>query len=326
MSQVASNTKLPEYKNPTETMPSPPPPSCNISESHTLLEYKACMRSSTWWGYFRQTIDDLLVKSNIHSCNQNKNKDGSINKRHAYTGCMDNKWGKCKARFPQQLFDQTKVNKETGSLDVKKKESWLNTFTPVLTYIFHCNTDVTCLMSGTAMKSVILYVSDYITKAPLKTHVIFESIRSIFTKNMELVNGTLPSREKARRLMAKVVNLLSARMEMGAVMISMYLLGHPDHYTNCRFVPFYWQNYVTEAHKFWHPDESIEYKVKVALVKLKGKIIGLSPVFDYMYSAPELEHLNLYDWIKRCTREKIPCKSSKSKSKSTDEIRDTTKN
>ncbi|KAF8237074.1 hypothetical protein L208DRAFT_1041622, partial [Tricholoma matsutake] len=100
--------------------------------------------------------------------------------------------------------------------------------------------------------------------------------------------------------MAKVVNLLSAKMEMGAIMISMYLLGNPDHYTNCTFIPFYWQSYVTEAHKFWHT----EYNAKVALIKLKGKIVGLSPVFDYMYRAPELEHMNLYDWIKRCTREK----------------------
>ncbi|KAF8238525.1 hypothetical protein L208DRAFT_1202582, partial [Tricholoma matsutake] len=98
--------------------------------------------------------------------------------------------------------------------------------------------------------------------------------------------------------MAKVVNLLSAKMEMGAGMISMYLLGNPDHYTNCSFVSFYWQSYVNEVRKFWHPDESTEHKAKVALVKLQGKIIGLSPIFDYMYRASELEHMNLYDWIR----------------------------
>ncbi|KAF8237073.1 hypothetical protein L208DRAFT_1249601 [Tricholoma matsutake] len=182
ISQIELNANLPEYKNPTETMPSPPPPLCNVSDSHILSECKACVTSSTWQEYFRQIVDDLLLKSNIHKCNRNKNKDGSVNKKHVYTGRMDNKWGKCKARFPWALSNETKVDKETGSLDMKKKESWLNTFTPALTYIFCCNTDVTYLMSGTAMKSVILYVSDYITKAPLKTHVIFESIKSIFIK------------------------------------------------------------------------------------------------------------------------------------------------
>ncbi|KAF8224644.1 hypothetical protein L208DRAFT_1310115 [Tricholoma matsutake] len=79
---------------------------------------------------------------------------------------------------------------------------------------------------------------------------------------MELVSGTLPNREKARRLTAKIVNLLSAKMEMSAVMISMYLLGNTDHYTNCSSVFFYWQSYVNEVCKFWHPTESTEYKAK----------------------------------------------------------------
>ena len=47
--------------------------------------------------------------------------------------------------------------------------------------------------------------------------------------------------------MTKVANLLSAKAEMGAPMISMYLLGNPDHYTGHKFVTFYWQSFVHEA-------------------------------------------------------------------------------
>ncbi len=36
-----------------------------------------------------------------------------------------------------------------------------------------CNTDVTSLSSGTAIKAVVLYISNYITKSSLKTHVGF---------------------------------------------------------------------------------------------------------------------------------------------------------
>ena len=53
---------------------------------------------------------------------------------------------------------------------------------PIVTYLYHCNTDITSLSSGTAIKAVVLYVSDYITKSTLKTHTIFESIKSVFTK------------------------------------------------------------------------------------------------------------------------------------------------
>ena len=121
MSQIESNTKLSEYMNPTETMLFPPPPSFNSSEPHSSSECMTCVKSSTGWEYFGLTVDDLLTKSNIHNCNRNQNKDGSVDKKHAYTGCMDNKWGKCKARFPRALLDQTMVNKETGSLDMEKE-------------------------------------------------------------------------------------------------------------------------------------------------------------------------------------------------------------
>lgn len=67
----------------------------------------------------------------------------------------------------------------------------------MVTYLLHCNTDVTSLASGTAIKGVIMYMSDYITKTALKTHVIFDSIRMVFQKNGEMIGGMLPQKEKA---------------------------------------------------------------------------------------------------------------------------------
>ncbi|KAF8871635.1 hypothetical protein BD779DRAFT_1453688, partial [Infundibulicybe gibba] len=187
----------------------------------------------------------------------------------------------------------------------------MNSITPLVSYIFRCNTDVTSLNSGTAVKEVVIYVSDYITKSSLKTHVIFDSIKSIFAKNCEMIGGSLPSKEKARQLMTKVVNLLSTKMEMGAPMICMYLLGNPDHYTDHKFVNFYWQSYVSEARRVWCADENLDITNstdKFTLIKQKGKLVGLSPVFDYIYRASELENMTLYDWVCQCTRVKIPAK------------------
>ena len=97
------------------------------------------------------------------------------------------------------------------------------------------------------IKVVVLYVSDHITKSTLKTHTIFDSIRSVFQRNSEMMNGSLPMKEKAQRFMTKVANLLSAKAEMDALMICMYLLGNPNHYTSHSFILFYWQSYVGEV-------------------------------------------------------------------------------
>ncbi|TFK64422.1 hypothetical protein BDN72DRAFT_774636, partial [Pluteus cervinus] len=165
---------------------------------------------------------------------------------------------------------------------MKKHEEWINTFTPVLSYLFRCNTDVTSLKSGTAINSVAEYVTNYITKSALKTYTIFEIIRSVFQQNITVLSGDMKRKDKARKLMTRIVNLLSAKMELGSPMISMYLLGNPDHYTNAKFTAFYWKSYVNEARKF-----------------------GVSVVHDYIYRPRELEDMSLYDFIGCCKRESV---------------------
>ena len=200
------------------------------------------------------------------------------------------------------MFENTHVDPETGSINIKKKEQWINSITPVLTYIFHCNTDVTCMWSGTALKAVVLYISDYITKSGLKTHVVFDAIKSIFEKNQDILDCDTSEKDKARRLMNKMVNLLSTKQEMGAPMICMHLLGHPDHYTSHSFVSFFWKTYVNEVYHTWCPGNKEIKPAKVTLLKCNKNIIGVSQVDDYIYRPTEIENMCLYDWIRCCKR------------------------
>jgi hypothetical protein len=266
--KAAENTNTDNYSDPTETMPNPPPPKCKNIHSTDEIPCKACINLDSWWLKFRHTVDDLLMRSNVHSCERGQNKNGTRHKGKSSASCKDNKWGRCKAQFPRPIFLKSIID-DTGAIVMKKIEPWLNTFTPLVTYLFRCNTDVTSLSSGTAIKAVVIYVSDYITKTTLKTHTVFDSIRSVFHKNSEMIGGTLPMQEKARRIMTKIVNLLSAKAEMGSPMICMYLLGNPDHYTSHIYTPFYWQSFVTEARQDFDINENEVQKV--TLIKKKRK-------------------------------------------------------
>ena len=73
----------------------------------------------------------------------------------------------------------------TGTLSLKKLEQWLNTITPLATFLLRCNTDVTSLLSGTAVKAVVAYITDYITKQSLRTYTVFEVIKSVIDRNVE---------------------------------------------------------------------------------------------------------------------------------------------
>jgi len=191
----------PNYQNPTQTLPDPPPPLCE-NKACNEKNCKNCQQLETWWQKFRKITNDLIFESNVHD----------------RPGCI-NKYGNCKARFPRNLFTQTEVDPKTGALNVKKGEPWINTLTPLVTYLLKCNSDITSLLSGTAIKAIVAYISDYVTKPGLKIYSIFDA---------------------------------------GGSMASLYLLENPNHYTSHEFIPVYWKNYVREVLKYWRSEKNLE--------------------------------------------------------------------
>ena len=119
--------------------------------------------------------------------------------------------------------------------------------------------------------------------------------------------------------MVKIVNAMTVKQEIGSLMACAYLLGHPDHYTNYKFHPFYWRMFVGEVKRAWgqiSPDNKYD-KSLVMLVRLNdesGNLVALSPVIDYELRPPELQQMTLYDWIRLTDQERIPKSCEKSPS------------
>src|SRR6202020_259932 len=262
---------------------------------------------NVWWKRFADTVDDLILRSNVHNCGRNLSSGEKADKKDRPT-CMT-KHGTCKARFPRQIFEQTQVDPKTGALNMKKGEAWINTLTPCVTYLLRCNSDVTSLLSGTSIKAIVAYVTDYVTKPGLKTYSIFDSIKSVFTKNTEMLGGTMKQKEKARPLITQIINSLTSKMEIGSPMASLYLLNNPDHYTSHKFITVYWKGYVREAMNAFQcikdQDEDIT-KEKVVLQKSQNGYVGLTSVYDYIYRPNKYNDICLYEWIQLARRVKIP--------------------
>src|SRR6202789_3264273 len=241
------------YKDPTLTMPDPVPLSCGSCRNQEEF-CELCVINQKWWDKFMLTVDDIILRSNVHRCNagasiknnHNQNPSESTSKNLAPKGpkgCLD-QYGNCKARFPRNIYEETIVDADDGHIFMKKLESMLNTFTPVLSYLTRSNTDVTSLLSETSIKAIVSYISDYICKPALKTYQIFSSMYDVFENPNEETNI---KGNNTRRLLLKIVNLLSSKMEIGSPMAPMYLLGNPDHYMSHEFIPFWWKNYVNDV-------------------------------------------------------------------------------
>ncbi|KAE9387581.1 hypothetical protein BT96DRAFT_960361 [Gymnopus androsaceus JB14] len=168
---IAAAEAAPSYITPECTLPIPPPPTC---DDCTKENCPTCLTYSKWFLKYQHTIDNLVFKSNWHECFRGIGKDGTIiNKAKFESSCLNNNFKQYKARFPRECFPESVVDPDTGHISLKKGEKWLNDVIPALTYLVHGNTDVTSLMSGTAIKAAVVYIADYITKTGLKTHVVF---------------------------------------------------------------------------------------------------------------------------------------------------------
>ena len=60
--QVHENMKAEEYQDPTQTLPDPPPEfkECDCKKC------ESCENTANWWKIFKNTVDDLVLRSNVH--------------------------------------------------------------------------------------------------------------------------------------------------------------------------------------------------------------------------------------------------------------------
>ncbi|KAI0351828.1 hypothetical protein OH77DRAFT_1370963, partial [Trametes cingulata] len=144
------------YIDPISVMPSPPPPSV-FQDDDALRD---------WYRRLCGDADEIAYISNRHDSRHSK-------------GCLRGKTQYCRARFPREVRPVTMVDPENGALRFKHLDPWLNTYNPVLSYLLRCNSDMTCLLSGTQVRAIIAYVTDYVTKSQLKTYSVFEAVKSV---------------------------------------------------------------------------------------------------------------------------------------------------
>lgn len=62
--------------------------------------------------------------------------------------------------------------------------------------------------------------------------------------------------DAARKLILKIVNSLTSKLEIGSPMASLYLLNNPDHYTSHEFINFWWRSFVSDVAEAWDRDNA----------------------------------------------------------------------
>ncbi len=255
--------------------------------------------AGSWVVEMQHEADRVVHMSNRHDQNHGK-------------GCWRGKPGYCRARFPRDIVDTSQIDRSSGAIRFKHLEPWLNTYNPTLSFLLRCNSDVTCLLSGTQVKSVMAYVTDYVTKTKLTTESFFTTVRTIFDRNVDvLLDAQTQPASVARTLVVKTVNAIGSAAETGGPMVCASLLGQPDHYTGHKFKVFYWHTY----YRWIRTEVDVLQDIatdqdRVLLGKTADGIVQLNKVLDYTCRPVDFGAFCLFDYLRDTEVRKMPARDA----------------
>lgn len=297
------------YINPVLTLPKSPPMEC-VSPVCDRKSMIVCTVHESWEREFNLECDELAYRLQYHNCGKLQKRTDIQGKETAVvTGrqCL-NKYGECTARFPRKVVETTHLD-EKGHLQLRHLEPMVNAYNKTIAYLLRCNTDMTSLMSGTAIKAVIMYVTDYVSKPSLKTYQMFSTMHDVFKRGSLEDPGDddcdlTGQQARGRKVLLRICNRLIAKMEIGSPMACLYMLGNPDHYTSHCFKSFWWrvfvnyvENSVKTAEQGCESEDCFDDMNRVLIRKDRKGYVPVDLVDDYRFRPTELERCSLYSWI-----------------------------
>ena len=102
--RVAKASQAENYLDPTQTLPQPPPGSCQL----TCGKCYKCKSQIIWDQKYRREIDDLLLKSNVHRCSDIASADKSGVRVKQHRAVLISEQVPAKRDFPKKYIKKLK--------------------------------------------------------------------------------------------------------------------------------------------------------------------------------------------------------------------------
>ena len=145
---------------------------------------------------------------------------------------------------PASNVENTTVDRESGEITLCRQDGMVNPYNRSILEVMRCNTDIKFIGSGYAAHAVLYYITDYILKTQLKTHIAYNALEiALHCLNRSDSDGDVPADVRAKRILMKCANAIISKQELSAQQIASYLLGNGDNYTSHQFKEFYWKCY-----------------------------------------------------------------------------------
>ena len=140
----------------------------------------------------------------------------------------------------ENVRSHTFFTEETGTLTMRHLDGMVNSFCPTISEAVRCNIDIKFMASGDAAKSVLYYITDYMTKTGNKSHVSFSALEIALKKLGDYDPADNDTELRAKKMLQKCVYAVLSHQELSGQQVAAYLKGYGDHYSSHKYRNLYW--------------------------------------------------------------------------------------
>ncbi|KII93844.1 hypothetical protein PLICRDRAFT_99331, partial [Plicaturopsis crispa FD-325 SS-3] len=232
----------------------------------------------------------------------------------------------CRMRMNGSTNRYTRLDDATHSIILRRLHPRIAAYNDVVIFLMQCNVDVKFIGSGEAAKALLYYITDYITKPCLPTHVGLAAMQYAIQRTTSTMERSANANIGGRAVVT-FVNSLMGRQEISHQQVMSYLVGGGDHYTSDKFTILFWSTYnrtysTNEAvslpvdsasvprpdRVFTESGEKDDVEEQILLTLRRGSITASNQQLDYVYRTCDFgaDSMCLYDFVGRVTKSKIP--------------------
>ncbi|KZV80405.1 hypothetical protein EXIGLDRAFT_591831, partial [Exidia glandulosa HHB12029] len=185
-------------------------------------------------------LRNVVLKSQMHT------HSGTCFKYWKGTGPRECRFDLDAANYcPESSFDP-----ETGEINLRCLNGLVNNYNPTMIEALRCNMDIKFIGSGQSAKAILYYVTDYITKSPLKAHVAYAALEMAVRKLNENESAEESDTQlRAKRLLQKCSYAMVSHQELSAQQVASYLTDCEDHFVSHEFRNLYWPGFERHIEK-----------------------------------------------------------------------------
>ncbi len=158
----------------------------------------------------------------------------------------------CRMRINGATRAETNVDPETLSIQLRRLHPRIANYNDLVTFVIQANMDIKHIGSGEGAKAFIYYVTDYITKSSLPTHLGLAALMyAIMSTNARYGQSAQWNDAQDTGALTILVNSLLSRQEISHAQVMSYLVGGGDHYTGHKFRLLYFRVFERLVRRHW---------------------------------------------------------------------------